>query len=238
MVNAGNVPLRLGIIAGSGPEAGADLWQKILDATRNLRGASFRGDLDAPDVTVLSRPTLGLSMELEVNDQQVWACMEEAVRDIAAHVDVFAIACNTLNYYQPKIEALGLSARMVSFADTVRDHLLAQGVRRVALLGALPVTDLGPWSHYRRLQGHVDIELPGPEQACQLQQLIYDIKTVGANSPALARRFMDIAASLESHTVLLACTELPLLAMPADGRDYLDVTDLVAQHMALLASDL
>ena len=54
----------LGIITGSGPEAGIDLWAKVLRKNMAAFGQDFRGDLDAPRVVVASEPELGLSMDL------------------------------------------------------------------------------------------------------------------------------------------------------------------------------
>jgi aspartate racemase len=227
---------RIGIITGSGPEAGIDLWNKILQANRVLHGDRFRGDLDAPNVTVFSEPALGLSMELAQNDAAVWACLKAAAEAIAQRVDYYAIACNTLNYYQPQLEALSLPARLVSFADVVKTWLKANRIERVALLGARPVTDLGPWSHYRRLAEHVEIELPNAAMAEALHRLIYDVKIFGGNQPGIQRRFQDIVDGLRSDAVLLACTELPLIPAPQTGKRIVDVTELVAQELARLAN--
>lgn len=227
---------RIGIIAGSGPEAGLDLWNKILQANRTLHGSTFRGDLDAPEVTILSVPMLGLSMELEANDAVVWDCLRRTAQEIAQRVDYYAIACNTLNYYQPQLDALRLPAKLVSFADVVQEFLRTNRIGEVALLGARPVTDLGPWSHYRKLAAHVDIELPKPAQAGQLHQLIYDVKTHGGNMPEIELRFRAILDALESHTVLLACTELPLIPLAATHKQVVDVTELVALKLARLAN--
>lgn len=37
---------RIGLIAGSGPEAGVDLWQKVIEETKALLGERYTGDLD------------------------------------------------------------------------------------------------------------------------------------------------------------------------------------------------
>ena len=227
---------RIGIITGSGPEAGIDLWNKILQANRALHGERFRGDLDAPNVTVFSEPALGLSMELAEHDAAVWACLKVTAEAIAQRVDYYAIACNTLNYYQPQLEALGLPATLVSFADVVKSWLEANRIERVALLGARPVTDLGPWSHYRRLAEHVEIELPDAAMAEALHRLIYDVKIAGGNRPGIQRRFQEIVAGLQSDAVLLARTELPLIPAPQTGKRIVDVTELVAQELARLAN--
>lgn len=229
---AGN---KIGIITGSGPEAGIDLWNKILQAKRRLHGADFRGDLDAPNVTIFSEPILGLSMELEQNDAAVWDCLRGAAQAIAQRVDCYAIACNTLNFYQPRLDALNLPARLISFADVALEYLREQKINRIALLGARPVTDLGAWSHYRQMAGQVEIELPAQQQAEQLHDLIYDIKKSGANTPEIQARFAAILDALEAEVVLLACTELPLIAAEPTRHRLIDVTELVARRLAELA---
>src|SRR3546814_11830862 len=97
---------RIGVIAGSGPEAGIDLWSKMLVANRELLGDRFSGDVDSPTVVIFSAPELGLSMDLRKNDAVVWRRLEQVVRDIVPHVDIFTIACNTLHYYSARIRAI------------------------------------------------------------------------------------------------------------------------------------
>jgi aspartate racemase len=231
---------RIGIITGSGPEAGIDLWNKLLQANRELYGSRFRGDLDAPNVTILSEPTLGLSMELDRNHELVWTCMRDTATAIAQRVDYYAIACNTLNFYQPQLDALGLPAKLVSFADVVVDSLQRSGIQRVALLGARPVIDLGDWSHYRKLANHVEVEVPQGEQAKQLHQLIYDVKTHGGAAPHVREQFQALLRQLQAPAVLLACTELPLIPLRSEdaaGKQLIDVTALVARRLAQLANE-
>lgn len=227
---------KIGIITGSGPEAGLDLWGKVLRASRKQQGDRFRGDLDAPNVTIFSEPALGLSMELEANDSVVWSCLKDAAQAMAQRVDYYAIACNTLNYYQPQLEALRLPAKLIAFADVALEYLQANRIERIALLGARPVTDLGPWSHYRTLAEHVDIELPNAATAQRLHQLIYDVKTVGGQVAGIRERFREILNALESDCVLLACTELPLIPLEPGTKPVVDVTDLVAHKLARLAN--
>lgn len=226
---------RLGIIAGSGPEAGVDLWTKILDHTRRLVGAGFRGDLDAPEVTIVSDPLLGLSMELEQNHHLVWPVLARAAKRLAPQVDYYAIACNTLNFYQPRLEALHLDARLVSFVDVLVAQLRTRGVSRVALLGARPVTELGPWSTYRRLAAEIELEPLDADLVADLHALIYAVKSEGGGAQGLTRRFGEILDRLESETVILACTELPLIPAPATAKILIDPTDLMARELVRLS---
>ncbi len=220
----------IGIITGSGPDAGLDLWKKVLQANKDLLQGSYCGDLDAPYVNIISVPELGLSMELEANDAIVWDALARTARSLADQTDYYAIACNTLNYYQPQLEALDLRARLVSFSDVVIDMVQREGIDKVALLGAKPVTDLGNWSPYRKLLDVVEVEIP--QDTAALHSLIYDVKIHGGQHADIATRFNCLLHSLSADTVLLACTELPLI--PVNSQKHLvDITDLVAKELAV-----
>ncbi|MDL2191417.1 aspartate/glutamate racemase family protein [Cobetia sp. LC6] len=229
----------IGILTGSGPDAGLDLWNKLLIANKARVGPGYRGDLDAPHVHLISQPALGLSMELESHEQQVWEALSDSARKLAEHVDYYAIACNTLNYYQPQLEALALNARLVSFNDVVIDRVRRDGLEKVALLGAKSVTDMGDWSPYRALAEVVEVEVPGDPHL--LHQIIYDVKARGGDDPSVVQRFHALLESLSSGTVLLACTELPLIPVStvsssgndtAPAKTLIDVTELVAEELA------
>lgn len=224
---------RIGIITGSGPEAGLDLWAKVLRANRSLLGAAYGGDLDAPEVVIFSVPELGLSMELERNDARVWQALRDTAERMAPHVDHYGIACNTLNHYADRLAALELPARLVSMGEVAREHLTGHGITRVALLGARPVMDLGPWSAYRTLAQHVSVELPADPD--ELHAIIYEVKRRGAEQPDIVARFERVLAGLQSEVALLACTELPLIPVATDRPRTVDVTDLLALALARLA---
>jgi aspartate racemase len=102
-------------------------------------------------------------------------------------------------------------------------------VERVCLLGARPVAELGEWSPYSDLREAVEFE--PVVQGEPLHQLIYDIKVFGAADPGVRSRFAELLASIESATVLLACTELPLVADIVTDKTLVDVTQLVAEAM-------
>lgn len=219
----------LGIIAGSGPEAGIDLWGKVLARNQNAMGPAFRGDLDAPKVVILSEPTLGLSMELEANDAVVWPSLRKTVAEMAVQADIYAIACNTLNWYAPRIAELRLPGEFLSFQTALTEWIAREGIRELALLGAAPVTGLGPWSAYRALTDLVRVETPREPE--RLHDLIHDVKRLGGRDPSLPPRLRAIVDDLTSRHVLLACTELPLIAGFDTDKTLVDVTDLVAEAM-------
>lgn len=224
----------IGIVAGSGPEAGLDLWGKVLAATRRQLGEDYRGDADAPRVVVVSEPQLGLSMDIEHRETEVWDSLEATVRQLAPQVDHYAIACNTLHHFVPRLQALDLGADLVSAVDVAVSFVADRGLTTIGLLGARQVIDLGPWSPYGPLADAARVVTTSrPEE---LHQLIHDVKTHGAHHRGLSDRWATIVADTPADTVLLACTELPLLPVPPTDKTLVDATDLVADELARLAT--
>lgn len=220
---------RIGLVGGSGPEAGADLLTKVIEETKNLMGEKYLGDLDGPRVRVISSPILGLSMELETNDGAVWPELERVFDDIAQQTDYVGIACNTLNYYERQIKAAPRNAELVSVGDVVEHYLTERGLTSIALLGSSPVTKMDSWSAYRRLTEKFQVEVP--EDTAELHQIIYDVKRFGGTNATVIERFGRLVDKLESKTILLACTELPLIDYKNNEKNLVDVTRLLARRL-------
>lgn len=220
---------KIGIISGSGPQAGIDLWQKVLDANRRILGNRYRGDVDAPHVTIISEPALGLSIALEKNEPAVWASLETTVRRISPLIDHLAIACNTLHYCEARLRGLGLNGKLVSLSEVVISHIQELKLPRIALLGAQPVADLGALSPFRDLQEVIEIE-SAPDLAA-VHDLICNVKTLGPDHPEVIECFTSLLEELESENVLLACTELPLISTRGEKRRLIDTTRLVAEEL-------
>jgi len=181
----------------------------------------------------MSEPLLGFSMDLAQNESVVWDVLQRTATLVATKADIYAIACNTLNWYAPRMHALGLQGRLVCFQDALLDWLMLHKIKRIALLGAAPVTGLGPWSAYRQLADIIDIEVP--TDADRLHDLILDVKRFGSAHPSLRPRFREIIESLSSPQVVLACTELPLIADIETSKSLIDVTELVADRLVNLS---
>lgn len=220
---------KIGIITGSGPEAGIDLWQKILEENKNFLQDKFQGDLDAPDVTILSIPQLGHSMELEKNYDMVWQTLKTAVQDICKKVDYFVIACNTLNVYENKILKIGFKHKFLSTLDVVKDYIEENKLKQVSIIGAMPVLEMKKFSVFKSLNDTFNVEVPTNFQ--EVHKLIYDVKKEGGESSLVVNNFKNIVDKLESKDVFLACTELPLIKLKYEEKNLIDVTQLLAKKL-------
>jgi aspartate racemase len=216
----------VGILTGSGPDAGIDMWTAVLDAWRSVLGASYGGDLDAPAVLVHSVPALGASMDLARHA----TALERIVLDHASELDetcrTWVIACNTLNHFECAIVNANPATTFVSFTEVVERLVRSSPHGTTALLGARPVAELGEWSPYARLATLlVRVDAAVVED---VHELIGDVKRLGPQ-PVLSDRLHELCRRVPAERVLLACTELPLIARN-DPR-YVDVTRAVAMHV-------
>lgn len=218
----------IGILAGSGPEAGADMWLAILSEWRTALGSSFRGDEDAPAVLIHSDPRLGASMDLDETIDSVRDVVLEHAPAFDQSCRAWVIACNTINRLGPDIVASNPASSFMGFAEAVEALLDRFGSEsRVALLGARPVAHLGRNSPYEALAGR--LERIDPDLIDAIHELIVDVKRLGPSTPELSRRLDDVCAQIDADHLLLACTELPLLS--GGDRRTIDVTRSVAAHV-------
>jgi aspartate racemase len=201
-----------------------------------MLGADYVGDTDAPRVEVVSEPLLGHSMDLPSTDAGVWATLESTATALAARCDVYGIACNTLNVYARRLRALDLPADLVTPPDAVRAWAAAHEVESIGLLGARPVATLTEWSPYAPWTAELRIETPPDVDA--LHRLIVDIKADGGAAASLRDRFTQLAGAFDSRHLLLACTELPIVATAVEGKHLVDPTDLLAAELVRRWSEM
>jgi aspartate racemase len=233
--------VEVGILSGSGPEAGHDLLGRVIALTREQLGAEFHGDVDALSVRLVSLPRLGLSMGLPGTDDDVWPELLAGAVELDAACDQWAIACNTLNAYANRLGRHDAAHHLVTLPDAVSSGLAVSAASRtsnstqsaatpdltVSVLGARPVADLGEWSPYRALPGAQALT---PAQIDGLHDLILDIKRVGPTDDH-RQRLADLADCVTADVVLLACTELPLVSERCDPERVVDATDLLARRL-------
>lgn len=176
-------------------------------------------------------------MHLPANDDEVWAVLASTATELAPRCDLYGIACNTLNVYAERLADLRLDARLVTMPEAVRAWAAATGVDTIGLLAARPVATLGEWSSYTPLLDTLSVEPPSDIDG--LHQLIDAVKADGGADPGHRARLATIASGFTASHLVLACTELPLIAddTPYDGV-FVDATDLLAAELVRCWSSL
>jgi aspartate/glutamate racemase len=204
----------IGIITGNAPESGITLWNYINGFVRTHLGRNCCGDISMPPVIVQSVPEMGLSMELDSREDQVWNALRVAVLDMGRQgVRLLAIADNTTHYFAPEIRAIchQYGMEFISMPEELATWLYTRGKRRIALVGIRYVADLGRWSAYREPLTGMEVEKLSERATLLIHELAYQVKTEGATEAGLNRLRDILRREVVSDTIVLALTELSLL---------------------------
>lgn len=203
------------IITGNAPEAGIALWHRIGREVRDHLGPACSGDISMPPVTVESLRELGMSLELHLRHEEIWAALRGAVVNACRDgVRFLSLACNTTHYFTPQIRSIcaGSDTEFVSMPEVLGEWLRAEGIERVALLGLSYVADLdAPWSAYRDPLEGIHVEKLRPRAFERLADLAYRVKAKGVSENLLGELRAFLRQEVESPHVVLALTELSAL---------------------------
>jgi aspartate racemase len=192
-------------------------------------GSLYRGDIDAPYVVIVSDPMLGHSMDLQSHEDLVLRHLEDAVLTIDKNADVYAIACVTLHCFLPQIELIpNRVGTLVSGIDAIVAYAEKSSLKQIAVICAETIPREQSLL-LSRLNEFVTVELPNDPGF--VRELVLDIKRLGGAHRDVVSRFRKLIDSLTSETVMLACTDLPLVTTRIDGRTIIDCTKLLAESL-------
>jgi aspartate racemase len=222
---------RIGILGGMGPMATVDLYQKI------ILNSPFNKDQEHFETVIVSLPTIPNRSEyiLESGKDPYYKMLEGIAMLEASNVDVIAIACNTAHHFVDRLSkktlipiinmidiacsALAESAPVVvmSTIGTASTGLYKKAVANKKAIMAYEFNEVSQASVDAIIAQVKAGNMPQAEQ--QMNTLLHDV-------PAL-----------KTATVILACTELPLLSgvFAQQGIAVIDPTLEVAKYLVALA---
>jgi aspartate/glutamate racemase/prolyl-tRNA editing enzyme YbaK/EbsC (Cys-tRNA(Pro) deacylase) len=223
-------PFKIGIITGNSPESGMVLWELINGHVRTQLARNNVGDVSMPPVEVQSVPAMGLSMELDLRLEPVREAVEGAARALVDHgCTHVALACNTTQYFGDELSAICAAgnAEFLSMPDAVARWLTARGITEVGMVGIRYVSDLGEWSAYRAALAPFTVEPLSERGMGRITDIGYQIKAEGPTKGALGRLHNVLRDEFDSHTIVLALTELSLLLDLQTGKPRPDAKQIV-----------
>lgn len=231
----------IGILTGNGPESGMLLWERINERVRLTGPTRSGGDTAFPRIIIESVPEMGLSMEMADREAAVREVVLGGVKRLCTNgATLVSVACNTTQFFSADIslvcEASG--AEFVSIVDETRRVLVADSVKRVALVAIGLATDLDHYSDFRRLNDDVILELPVERNARRIEQVAYDVK-IDPDSAQSVNGFRDVIRFTKAETILLALTELSVVhgrqtrrQRQRPGKTLYDTLDILANALA------
>lgn len=209
----------LGVLGGMGPAATLDFLVKLHAATPATR------DEDHLRVITDSDPRLpGRNAALSGDGPSPGpALVAMAQRLERAGAELLAMPCNAAHGWAGEIAA-AVGVPFVSMIEAAADAALATGARRIGVLAAAATLQSGLYRDALAARGLAPIEV----EAAAIMPLIMRIKAgdTGAEVGAAMAALAEALAGQGAETVLMACTEVPLVL--ASGEVAVPLIDATA----------
>lgn len=151
-----------------------------------------------------------------------WAKSAEILTAIAqrlekAGADFIIICTNTMHKVADEIQSR-IHVPLLHIAEAAAAKLLADGLRKVALLGTRYTMEQAFYKDVLVRQG-IEVLIPGEADRSIVNHVIYDELCLGSIKPESKKEFLRIIDSLQAsgaQAVILGCTEIGLLVHQSD----------------------
>ena len=225
----------IGVLGGMGPLATVDLYQKIIEATPAER------DQDHLHVIIDSNPAVPdrSAALLHGGEDPTPLLLAGATRLANAGADFIVVPCNTAHAFLPRI-ASALTIPLLSMIDET-----AKAVARElpgSVVGILATGGTISARLYQDAFAREGLEsiVPDDEDQARVHAAIARVKAgyVGAAQTELVRAAAVGLIERGAHSVVVACTELPLILTQADiSVPLFDPTRILARSAVAEALD-
>ena len=162
---------------------------------------------------------------------------EAGARLEGAGADFLVLCTNTMHKVAPAIEAR-VRIPLLHIAEATADVILAQGIRKVGLLGTRFTMEQDFYRARLERRG-LEVLVPPEADRVRVHEVIFRELCLGRvleASRAEYRRILGDLAARGAEGVILGCTEISLLVRPADSPVPLfDTTAIHARAAALAA---
>jgi aspartate racemase len=231
---------KVGVVGGVGPAATVDFMRKVVQLTKAAC------DQDHIKMLVEQNPQIPdrTANLLAGGEDPTIALLATGKRLEAGGADVIVIPCNTAHAFVEKIQP-HLNVPILNMLSEVKTHIQHSlpGVSRVGLLATSGTVASGVY-HEAFLGSGLDLLVPDESVQKRVMAAIYGDEGVKAGYTS-GRCSEDLAAAIAymvdkgAQAVILGCTELPLIELPAAVRTVLplvDPTNVLAASCVALAT--
>lgn len=207
----------LGILGGMGPQATADLLQKIIGLT------AANSDQEHIHIYIDNYPQIPerISAILKGSVSPAPALQEGLDRLAALGAQCIVMPCVTAHYFLPQLR-MPQQIQFINMLQTAAEAGVARyGKQRAALL-ATPATLRSDLLAKAMEKAGANYLLPLDREREELGELIYAVKS-GEPLMDIVKRFnvmLEAMVGRGAHYFVLGCTELPLIAAQATVAPY------------------
>jgi aspartate racemase len=215
----------IGILGGMGPEATAELYQRIIKLFQIKLEAKF--DDDYPELYIYSLPLPDVVLTSE-NTNSVKKYLLRASKKLEKMgADFIIIPCNSVEYLIPMIRK-SIRIEVISIAEEVSKFLGKKRIKKVGLISTETTIKYGIYKKILERYG-IEVLTPNTKHQKKVTQIILNILS-GKKLESDKKKLLNLAKILDTKYVILGCTELPLLINQKDSKiRFIDTLDILAQ---------
>jgi aspartate racemase len=190
-----------------GPKSTAPFVDAVVSECQRQYGARF--DLDFPPMVILSWPT-PFYVDRPIDAKALRDAIVDGVRRLAAWggISVMGVPCNTAHAYMDDMRRAAGSVTLIDMTDLAVRELPASA-KRVALLATKSTVDSGVYQRQIALQGREVLDVNYFRS--DIDAVLNAIKS-GQRAEAVWERLLTKLTEQKAETVLLACTDLNVIA--------------------------
>jgi len=200
---------------------GGTTWLSTIDYYRIINQEVSRqlGDLHSAKLLLYS---IDFDEFKTLADADDWPRLTEWFADIAqrlqtAGAEAIVLCANTLHLMVPELQQR-VQIPIIHVADATVGELRAQGIRKTALLGTKFTMEATFFKDKLSAQ-RIEVMIPDADERKFIHQTIFDELDRGILLTETKVRYLTIIQNLiekGAESVILGCTEIPLLIKPED----------------------
>jgi len=156
----------------------------------------------------------------------------------AGGADLFLICTNTMHKVAAEVQT-AVNIPMVHIADATAKHLLADGIRKVGLLGTAFTMQQDFYKGRLTQEFGIEVLVPNAEQQTMVHEVIYQELCLGQINQDSKQKYLAVIQDLfnqGAQAVILGCTEITLLVEQRDTRVPLYDTSAIHAQSAVAAA--
>lgn len=218
----------IGILGGMGPQASAKLLELIITKTPAFTNVVF--DNDFPEIVLLNVRVPNFINDAE-NFTQTLDILKHKTKVLEdADCTINAIACNTAHLFLPELRKV-TKVPFLSIPEMVAKTIRTKQFKRIGLLGT-------PTTLRSRLfddaLSDVDVVRPDVSLAKFCETVIF-AQIAGTITPQQKDTFREVVSGFMQQdnldSVILGCTELPLVFGDSGNPRILDTLDILSDAL-------
>ncbi len=228
---------KAGIVSGIGPASAVEYYNGIILGYKKIHGQGVNPEIVIDSINMYDFDTAFASDDFD----KVSAMLLKSINNLArAGADFAAVACNTAHIVWGKI-AGKTDIPLISIVEETCGYIAGKGCKRTVILASGTTIRNGMYSAALKKIG-VDPVVPDGRDAGVIADIIYPglengIVTDDAKSAAIgiAEKYIKLK---NADSVLLGCTELPLLIQENDLPTTVNLIDTVKIHIAAILREI